>query len=92
MRQSKQNKKKTEIEKAGLLSQVVVERRTEVTTNNKYLNFLIIGRLTIGKQPFVVLTDPDLIREAFGGTNPHVLVRAAVRPFVQVCQANIYIY
>eukprot|EP00026_Physarum_polycephalum_P005752 Phypoly_transcript_05790.p1 GENE.Phypoly_transcript_05790~~Phypoly_transcript_05790.p1 ORF type:complete len:489 (+),score=48.47 Phypoly_transcript_05790:310-1776(+) len=34
-----------------------------------------IFRIMVGTQPMVVLNDPELIREAFGGTNPPVLLR-----------------
>eukprot|EP00026_Physarum_polycephalum_P003469 Phypoly_transcript_03481.p1 GENE.Phypoly_transcript_03481~~Phypoly_transcript_03481.p1 ORF type:complete len:486 (+),score=64.09 Phypoly_transcript_03481:846-2303(+) len=34
-----------------------------------------IFRLMIGNTPMVVLSDPELIREAFNGTNPPVLLR-----------------
>jgi hypothetical protein len=32
-------------------------------------------RLKLAHQPFVVLTDPEAIKEAFAGANPPVLLR-----------------
>jgi hypothetical protein len=44
-----------------------------------------MGRLVIGKQPLVILTDPEIIRETFKDMDSHAIPHFVSKTAFQVC-------